>query len=292
MLPERRGTCRWEPGGTWPWRCGDPEVPRTTHWNRQEHQGAGNCQCRSRPKDWADGQAGMSSILSKLTVSPTRRKPVVRAERKQRTAGRNQRRNRRPGRRSRCRHPGERGLCGGTGLNDGWVGRQGEEDRTEGITLLHSFGAGDDLQGRVARAGEQSALTTITAVDRRREGRKMDAHGPQDCCSVNRVESIGHIHRDGNLACVRTVAGEPLPSSVNDGFTAIGRLDPQLPKISRARSVIKSTATLLVRRRMVSPVAICLRVPLGLRRVMIEPPQTYGELRGLTTLALLNVMHL
>ena len=80
------------------------------------------------------------------------------------SGGRNQRGNRRQGRKSRCRHPGERGLCGGTGLNDGWVGRQGEEDRTEWITLLHTSGAGDDLQGCVVRAGEQSAFATIAVL--------------------------------------------------------------------------------------------------------------------------------
>ena len=37
-------------------------------------------------KDWASEHAGMTSVLSKLTVSPVRRKPSVRAERKQRTA--------------------------------------------------------------------------------------------------------------------------------------------------------------------------------------------------------------
>ena len=37
-------------------------------------------------KDWASGHAGMTSVLSKLTVSPMRRTPSVRAERKQRTA--------------------------------------------------------------------------------------------------------------------------------------------------------------------------------------------------------------
>ena len=38
-------------------------------------------------KDCASEHAGMTSVLSKLTVSPMRRKPSVRAERKQRTAG-------------------------------------------------------------------------------------------------------------------------------------------------------------------------------------------------------------
>ena len=65
---------------------------------------------------------------------------------------------------------------------------------------------------------------------------------------------------------------------MNDGFTTAGRPYPDCrgSKISRARSVIQSTATLLARRRMVSPIAIGLRVPLGLRRAMIEAPQTYG----------------
>ena len=49
-------------------------------------------------------------------------------------------------------------------------------------------------------------------------------------------------------------------------------------KISRARSVIKSTATLLVSRRMVSPIAIGRKDPLGLRRAMMEAPQTYGRI--------------
>ena len=49
-------------------------------------------------------------------------------------------------------------------------------------------------------------------------------------------------------------------------------------KISRARSVIKSTATLLVSRRMVSPMAIGRKDPFGLRSAMMEAPQTYGRI--------------
>ena len=49
---------------------------------------------------------------------------------------------------------------------------------------------------------KQGALAAITAVDPRREGRKVDAHGPQDSGPVNRVESVGHVHRDGDLARV------------------------------------------------------------------------------------------
>ena len=48
-------------------------------------------------------------------------------------------------------------------------------------------------------------------------------------------------------------------------------------KISRVRSVIKSTATLLVSRRTVSPIGIGLKDPLGLRRAMMEAPRTYGR---------------
>ena len=94
------------------------------------------------------------------------------------------------------------GLRGGTGLSDGRVDSQGEEDRTEGVSLLYSPSAGNDLQGHTTGTGEQGALAAITAVDPRREGRKVGAHGPQDGGPVNRVESVGHVHRDGDLARV------------------------------------------------------------------------------------------
>ena len=116
------------------------------------------------------------------------------------------------------------------GLNYGRVCRQSEKDGTERVALLYSPGAGNDLQGRVARAVEQSAFATITAVNPRGEGREVNTHSPQDSCPVNRVESIRHIHRDGDLACVRPVPGEPLPSDVNNGFTSVGRPDPQLQR--------------------------------------------------------------
>ena len=59
----------------------------------------------------------------------------------------------------------------------------------------------------------------------------MDAHSPQDSGSVNRVESVGHIHRDGDLARVCAVAREPLPGNMNDGLTSIWRLDPKLQRL-------------------------------------------------------------
>ena len=48
-------------------------------------------------------------------------------------------------------------------------------------------------------------------------------------------------------------------------------------KISRARLVVKSTTTLRVRWQMVSPIAIGLEDPFGLRRTMMEAPHTYGR---------------
>ena len=96
-------------------------------------------------------------------------------------------------------------LRGGAGLSNGWENSQSEEDRTEGVTLLNAPSAANGLQGNVSRTGEQGALVAITAVDPRREGREMDANGPQDSCTMNRVEGIGHINRDSNLVRVGAV---------------------------------------------------------------------------------------
>ena len=104
---------------------------------------------------------------------------------------------------------------------------QCEKDRAEGISLLYPLTLGMTC----SRAGEQSALTAVTAVDPWREGRKVDADGAQDGCSVNRFERIGHVNRDVDLTWVRAVAGEPLPSSMDNGFTAIGSLNPQLQRL-------------------------------------------------------------
>ena len=88
---------------------------------------------------------------------------------------------------------------------------------------------------------------------------------------MDSVDCVGYVNRDGNLVGVRAIAGEPLARSVYDCFPAVGRLS-QLQI-----SVMRSTATLLVRRRMVSPIAIGRKEPLGLRRAMMEAPQTYGR---------------
>ena len=48
-------------------------------------------------------------------------------------------------------------------------------------------------------------------------------------------------------------------------------------RIVLARSEMRSTATLLVMRRIVSPTAIGRRVPLGLRRAMMDAPHTKGR---------------
>ena len=59
-----------------------------------------------------------------------------------------------------------RGLRGGTGLSDGRVDRQSEEDRTEGVPLLHSPSAGNGLQGHTTGPGGQGALAAITTCAR------------------------------------------------------------------------------------------------------------------------------
>ena len=71
----------------------------------------------------------------------------------------------------------------------------------------------------------------VTAVDPWRKERDMDAHGPQDSSSVNRVESVGLINRDGDLVKVSAVARKPLPGNMNDGLTPIRRLDPKLQRL-------------------------------------------------------------
>ena len=76
--------------------------------------------------------------------------------------------------------PRVRGLRSCAGLRNGRVDSEGEKDRAEEIPLLHSPGAGDDLRGNAAGASEEGALTAVTSVDPRREGRKVDADGPQD----------------------------------------------------------------------------------------------------------------
>ena len=79
------------------------------------------------------------------------------------------------------------GLRGGAGLSDGWVNSQSKEHRTEGVTLLNTPSAVDGLQSDMARTSEQGALMAVTAVYPRREGREMNANGPQDSCTMNRV---------------------------------------------------------------------------------------------------------
>ena len=80
--------------------------------------------------------------------------------------------------------------------------------------------------------------------------------------------------RENHCRATCTIASQPL-----------GVLTPSCSgsKISRARSMIKSTATLLVSRRIVSPIAIGLKDPLGLRRAMMEAPQTYGRISSGTS---------
>ena len=123
-------------------------------------------------------------------------------------------------------------LRGGAGLSNGWVNSQSEEDRTEGVSLLDTPSAVNGLQSNVARTSEQGALVAVTAVDPRREGREMDTNGPQDSCSMNCVEGIGHINRDSNLVRVGAVTRKPLPSNMNDSLTPIRSLDPELQRRS------------------------------------------------------------
>ena len=94
------------------------------------------------PKDWVDEHAGMISVLSMLTVEAFNESGKEAADGWGGTS---------------TEAVGEekgadidasrmRGLRGGTGLSDGKVDRQSEEDRTEGVPLLHSPSAGNGLQ--------------------------------------------------------------------------------------------------------------------------------------------------
>ena len=153
-------------------------------------------------KDWADEHAGMTSVLSKLTVSPTRRKPSMRAVRKQWTAGAEP--AQKPSSRKKeqiSMPPGcEASVAARASAMAGWIAKA---KRTGPRGLLAGLpSAGNGLQGYAAGTGEQGALVAITAVNPRRAGRKVDAHGLQDSVPVNRVESVGHVHRDGDLARV------------------------------------------------------------------------------------------
>ena len=67
----------------------------------------------------------------------------------------------------------------------------------------------------------------VTAVNPWRKGQEMDTHGPHDSGSVNRVERVGHINRDGDFA------RKPLPGNMNDGLTPIRRLDPKLQRLDK-----------------------------------------------------------
>ena len=98
------------------------------------------------------------------------------------------------------------GLRGGAGLSNGWVNSQSKEHRTEGVSLLNTPSAVNGLQSDMARTSEQGALMAVTAVHPRREGREMDANGPQDSCTMNRVEGVGYINRDNNLVRVGAVS--------------------------------------------------------------------------------------
>ena len=110
--------------------------------------------------DWADGHAGTTSVLSKFTTSPMRRKPSRRARRKQRTAGVEPAQKSSSRKRSRDRYlPGCEVSVGCPGLHDGRVDGEGEKDRPEGIPVLHSPSAGDDLRSDVVGAGGRGVLS-------------------------------------------------------------------------------------------------------------------------------------
>ena len=98
------------------------------------------------------------------------------------------------------------GFRGGAGLSNGWVNSQSKEHRTEGVSLLNTPSAVNGLQSDMARTSEQGALMAVAAVHSRREGREMDANGPQDSSTMNRVEGVGYINRDSNLVRVGAVS--------------------------------------------------------------------------------------
>ena len=125
---------------------------------------------------------------------------------------------------------GVQGLSGGACLGNDRVNSQCKEYRTEGVPLLHTPSAVDGLQSDMARSGEQCALMAVTAVDPWREGREMNANGPQDSCTMNRVKGVGNVNRDSNLVRVGVVTRKPLPSNMNDRLAPIGCLNPELQR--------------------------------------------------------------
>ena len=75
------------------------------------------------------------------------------------------------------------------------------------------------------------------------------------------------------------MTAKQLVGGMKSGFAPVGRLDPELKgsRKVRAWSVMRSTATLLVRRRMDSPMATGRSDPLGLRKAMMDAPHTNGR---------------
>ena len=130
------------------------------------------------PNDRAEGHAGMTPVLSMLTMNPMRRKPSMRAMRKQRTAGAE------PAQKTVIEEERAEidsqwvgGLRVSAGLRSDRVDSEGEKDRAEGIPLLHYPGAGDDLRGN---ATEECSHGGNNNRSTERERRKTDADGPQD----------------------------------------------------------------------------------------------------------------
>ena len=73
---------------------------------------------------------------------------------------------------------------------------------------------------------------------------------------------------DGDLVRVRAVTRKPLPCNVNDGLTSIRRLDPKLQRLEDLTGPLGDQihGDLAGERRMVSPIAIGRKGPVGLAK--------------------------
>ena len=117
-------------------------------------------------KDWASGHAGMTSVLSKLTVNPMRREAFSQSGEEAADGwGRTSAEAVVEEKGADVDAPRMRGLRGGTGLSDGRVDSQSEENQTKRVTLLNASSAANGLQSNVSRTGGQGALVAVTAVD-------------------------------------------------------------------------------------------------------------------------------